>query len=73
MAGAMPMADLRPYLIEALKTDPIDLELLWNIAVWEHSTGQDAAMKDVLQFATRLAPGNAIIAGTLQQETTNGK
>lgn len=72
----LPMRELGNYLQIGLKTDPYDLELIWNIAVWLHQLGDDKNSKATFAFASQLAPHNPIVAGALSQftqENTNGR
>ena len=78
MAGHLPVAELQKPIIEAYKTDPLDLELVWNIGIWLREMGNLDGSRQTLTFATRLAPGNALVARALQevtakQEKSNGQ
>ncbi len=78
MAGHLPVAELQKPIMEAYKTDPLDLELVWNIGIWLREMGNLDGAKQTLEFASHLAPGNALVARAVsemnqQKEKSNGQ
>ncbi len=73
MAGYVKPVDMQPFLINAYKTDPLDLELVWNIGIWLKEIGNLDAAQATLVFASRLAPGNALVARAADEITTKLK
>ena len=57
---------LSPAIIEAIRTDPIDLEVIWNVGVWQNELGHKEQAKSILTFASRLAPGNVLVSRAVE-------
>jgi hypothetical protein len=58
----IPVNNLTPAVLEAIRTDPMDLEVIYNVGVWQAELGSKDNAKKILDFASRLAPGNPLIA-----------
>ena len=68
--GLVPINYLGPPVVEALRTDPMDLEVIWNVGIWQSELGNKANAKQILDFASRLAPGNPLIAKAASSMST---
>ena len=58
----IPVNNLTPSVLEAIRTDPMDLEVIYNVGIWQAELGNKDNAKNILTFASRLAPGNPLIA-----------
>jgi hypothetical protein len=67
MHNSIPLGYILPPLTEALRTDPWDLEVIWNIGVLQNQSGNKEGSRNTLQVASKLAPGNALIARALNE------
>ncbi len=72
-AHLLAISDIQPQLLSSYKTDPLDLELVWNIGIWLKETGNLEGARNVLSYASHLAPGNALIARAVTELTPKEK
>ncbi len=67
MRAKIPADAIVEPLREALRTDPLDLEVIWNLGVLQTQGGNKEAARNTLLFASRLAPGNVLVARAVNE------